>query len=82
VSGSGTIEQGIYSRVDNTSFGTGKHKMMKFSDPNNSAVSVQIDASDVAVAAATVKFREEDVCESGVLKKRYSLASEPYGGSE
>jgi hypothetical protein len=78
VAGNGTIEQSTYSRVDNTSFGTGKYKMMKFSDPNNGGLSVQIDTSDIAVTSATVKFREEDVCESGILKKRYSLASEPY----
>ncbi|MDR1433081.1 MAG: hypothetical protein LBI61_01935 [Puniceicoccales bacterium] len=77
--GNGAVEQGIYSRVDNTSFGTGKYKMIKFVDPANSGKSVQIDASDMeTVVDAAVKFREEDVCESGILKKRYSLASEPY----
>jgi hypothetical protein len=78
VSGNGTIEQGIYARVDNTSFGPGKYKMIKFADPNNLSRAVQIDTTDIAVSAVTVKFREEDVCESGILKKRYSLASEPY----
>ncbi|MDR2776486.1 MAG: hypothetical protein LBB17_00350 [Puniceicoccales bacterium] len=78
VSSDGTVEQGIYARVDNTSFGPGKYKMIKFADPNNSGRSIQIDTADIAVSAVTVKLREEDVCESGVLKKRYSLASEPY----
>jgi hypothetical protein len=79
VAGSGSVEQGIYGRVDNTSFGPGKYKMVKFVDPDNVGRNVRIDAADMEdVETATVKFREEDVCESGVLKKRYSLASEPY----
>jgi hypothetical protein len=78
VSSNGTVEQGIYARVDNTSFGPGKYKMIKFADPNNPGKSIQIDTADIAASAVAVKFREEDICESGVLKKRYSLASEPY----
>ncbi|MDR2779142.1 MAG: hypothetical protein LBB16_02545 [Puniceicoccales bacterium] len=78
VSGNETVEQGIYARVDNTSFGLGKYKMIKFADPNNLGRTIQIDTTDIAVSEATIKFREENVCESGVLKKRYSLASEPY----
>jgi hypothetical protein len=77
-SGNGVVEQGTHARVDNTSFGTGKYKMIKFVDPSNSEKSIRIDTSDIAVMAVAVKFREEDVCESGVLKKRVSLASEPY----
>ncbi len=76
--GNGTVEQGQYGRVDNTSFGTGRYKMIKFSDPEYSNKTVQIDTSDVNITSATVKFRQEDVCESGVLKKRYTLASEPF----
>ena len=76
--GNGTVEQGKYGRIDNTSFGTGRYKMIKFSDPEYSNKTVQIDTSDVNITSATVKFREEDVCESGVLKKRYTLASEPF----
>ena len=78
-SGNGVVEQGIYNRVDNTSFGTGKYKMINFSDPSSSGKTVRIDTGDVvATGSATIKFREEYVCDSGVLKKRYSLASEPY----
>jgi hypothetical protein len=80
-SGNGVVEQGIYARVDNTSFGPGKYKMIKFVDPSNENRSIQIDTSDIEVATATVKLREEDVCESGVLKKRFSLASEPYSSA-
>jgi hypothetical protein len=76
--GNGLVEQGVYSRIDNTSFGTGKYKMIKFSDPASTTKNVQIDTSDIEISTATVKFREEDVCDSGILKKRYSLASEPY----
>ncbi|MDR1414070.1 MAG: hypothetical protein LBI56_04010 [Puniceicoccales bacterium] len=78
VSGNGIVEQGTHGRVDNTSFGTGKYRMIKFTDPSNSAKTVQIDTADVVLGEAIVKFRTEDVCDSGVLKKRYSLASEPY----
>ena len=76
-SGNGLIDQGIYCKLENTSSGGGKYGMIKFVDPDNPEISVKIDTSDID-RSLTVMFREEDVCESGVLKKRYSLASEPF----
>lgn len=76
-SGNGLIDQGVYCKLENTSTGEGKYGMLKFVDPNNSESTVKIDASDLTYPL-TVIFREEDVCDSGVLKKRFSLASEPF----
>jgi hypothetical protein len=75
--GNGVVDQGVYSRVENTSTGDCKYNMLKFVDSENPNSTVKIDASDLP-QSLTVSLREEDVCESGVLKKRFSLASEPF----
>jgi hypothetical protein len=64
--------------MDNTFFGPGEYKMRKFTNPNNLGRAIQIDTTDITISAVTVIFQEEDVCESGILKEQYSLASEPY----
>jgi hypothetical protein len=64
--------------VDNTSFGPRKYKMIKFADTNNLGRAIQIDTIDIAISAVIVEFCGEGVTESGILKKRYSLASESY----
>jgi hypothetical protein len=78
--GNGVVDQGIYARVENTSIGDCKYNMLKFVDPENPGSTVKIDASDLP-QPLTVSLREEDVCESGVLKKRFSLASEPFSNT-
>ncbi|MDR0595830.1 MAG: hypothetical protein LBF94_04045 [Puniceicoccales bacterium] len=75
--GSGAVEQGVYSRVEDTLTGDCKYNMLKFVDSENSNSTIKIDASDLT-QSLNVLLREEDVCESGVLKKRFSLASEPF----
>ena len=76
--GNGTVEQGIYHRVDNTTIGTATYKMMKFVDPADTTKTARIFMDDLEQSSLHVQFRQEDVCDSGVLKKRYSLASEPF----
>ncbi len=76
-SGNGLIDQGVYCKLENTSTGEGKYGMLKFVDPNNSDTVVKIDTGDLS-QSLTFIFREEDVCDTGVLKKRFSLASEPF----
>ena len=76
--GNGVVEQGLYSRLDSSSFGPGQYKRIKFQDPNRENCFVRIDTSDITVSEANIILREEDVCDSGVLKKRYSLASAPF----
>jgi len=75
--GNGMIDQGVYSRVENTSSGDCKYNMLKFVDRDNANYTIKIDIGDLP-QPLTVLLREEDVCESGVLKKRFSLASEPF----
>jgi hypothetical protein len=75
--GSGAIDQGIYARVENTATGDLKYNMLKFVDPAEPNSVIKIDASDLSQPLQVI-LREEDVCESGVLKKRFSLASEPF----
>jgi hypothetical protein len=75
--GSGAIDQGVYARVENTSTGDLKYNMLKFVNPADPNSLIKIDISDLPQSLQVV-LREEDVCESGVLKKRLSLASEPF----
>ncbi|MDR2721215.1 MAG: hypothetical protein LBB15_02920, partial [Puniceicoccales bacterium] len=75
--GNGVVEQGVHSRIENTSTGDCRYNMLKFVDFENPDSMIKIDASDLP-RPLTVLLREEDVCESGVLKKRFSLASEPF----
>lgn len=76
-SGNGLIDQGVYCKLENTSTGVGKYGMLKFVDPNHPDYVVRINASDLT-HPLTVLLRMEDVCDSGDLKKRFSLASEPF----
>lgn len=76
-SGSAYVEQGKFSQVENSSYGPGRYSKLTFYDPNNEGRKISIDTSALE-KAYTVQFREEDVSDSGVLKKRYSLASEPF----
>jgi hypothetical protein len=50
---------------------------LSFCDQANSDRKIFIDTSELDVDA-TVRLRQEDVSDSGMLKKRYSLASEPF----
>jgi hypothetical protein len=47
-------------------------------DPTNVNKTIRLDTADATIAALAVQLREEDVCENGVLKKRYVLASAPH----
>ncbi|MDR1591071.1 MAG: hypothetical protein LBR92_03705 [Puniceicoccales bacterium] len=75
--GNSYVEQGKYGRVENTSYGPGKMGRLSFSDPINTERKISIDIGELDVDA-TVCLRQEDVSDSGVLKKRYTLASEPF----
>jgi hypothetical protein len=75
--GNSYVEQGKYSRVENTSYGPGKMSKLSFSDPTNADRKIFIDIGELDVDA-TVCLRQEDVADSGVLKKRYTLSSEPF----
>lgn len=76
-SGNGLIDQGIHCKVENTSSGDGKYNMLKFVDPENSKSVIKIDVRDLTKSLSVI-LREEDVCDAGILKKRFSLASEPF----
>jgi hypothetical protein len=76
-SGNAYVEQGKHSRVENTSYGPGKLSRLTFCDQINSGRKIFIDTNALAVDA-TVQLRQEDVSDSGTLKKRYALASEPF----
>jgi hypothetical protein len=75
--GNSYVEQGKYGRVENTSYGPGKMGKLSFSDPTNADRKISIDIGELDVDA-TVCLRQEDVADSGVLKKRYTLSSEPF----
>jgi hypothetical protein len=75
--GNAYVEQGKYGRVENTSYGPGKLSKLSFGDPENSDRKIFIDTGELT-ADVTVRLRQEDVSDAGVLKKRYTLSSEPF----
>ncbi|MDR2812397.1 MAG: hypothetical protein LBB05_01215 [Puniceicoccales bacterium] len=75
--GNAYVEQGKYGRIENTSYGPGKMSKLSFSNPANTNRKIFIDTSELDVDV-TVCLRQEDVADSGTLKKRYTLSSEPF----
>jgi hypothetical protein len=75
--GNSYVEQGRYGRIESTSYGPGKMSKLSFCDPANGDRKIFIDAGELEVDA-TVCLRQEDVADSGILKKRYTLSSEPF----
>ncbi|MDR3317754.1 MAG: hypothetical protein LBS71_03040 [Puniceicoccales bacterium] len=75
--GNAYVEQGKYGRVENTSYGSGKLSKLSFCNPINTDRKIYIDTSELD-SDVTVCLRQEDVSDSGMLRKRYTLASEPF----
>lgn len=75
--GNGFVEQGKFSRIENSSYGPGKYKKITFQDPEDTSKSMILDVSSLPTNLL-VKLREENVSDSGVFKTRYSIASEPF----
>lgn len=76
-SGNGLVDQGMYCKLENTSMGASKYGMLKLTGSIRPDAVIKIDADDLP-RSLNVSLRVEDVCDSGVLKKRFSLASEPF----
>lgn len=78
--GRGSIDQGNHTPLENTAYGPGKYQKMIFIHPEAPTTrSIIIDATSLS-RDLTLQLREENVCESGVVKKRLSLASEAFLG--
>ncbi|MDR0445349.1 MAG: hypothetical protein LBG98_03670, partial [Puniceicoccales bacterium] len=76
--GSGCIDQGKHTQLENSAYGPGKYQKMIFIHPEAPATrSITIDATAISRDLA-IQLREENVCESGIVKKRLSLASEAF----
>ncbi|MDR1906823.1 MAG: hypothetical protein LBQ03_01205 [Puniceicoccales bacterium] len=75
--GNAYVEQGKYGRIENTSYGPGKMSKLSFCDPSNADRKIFIDTGELDVDTI-VCLRQEDVSDSGTLKKRYTLSSEPF----
>jgi len=71
------ISNPTHGRLSGGGGGTGRYKKLTFVDPDHEDRKILIDAATLP-QTLTMQLREEDVCESGTLKKRYVLASEPY----
>jgi hypothetical protein len=74
---SGYVEQSKYNRVENSIAGPGAFRKLTFSNPDLPLQKIIINTGDMD-REVTVQMREEYVCENGNLRKRYSLASEPF----
>jgi hypothetical protein len=75
--GNAYVEQGKYGPMENTAYNSENFSKLAFYDPANGDRKIIVDVGDLAVDA-TVCLRQEDVADSGVLKKRYTLSSEPF----
>ncbi|MDR1366833.1 MAG: hypothetical protein LBJ13_02925 [Puniceicoccales bacterium] len=75
--GNSYVEQGKYGRVESTSFGPGKMSKLSFYDPANTDRKISIDIGELDVDTI-VCLRLEDVSDSGALRKRYTLSSDPF----
>jgi hypothetical protein len=76
--GSGCIDQGNHTQLENTAYGPGKYQKMIFINPTAPTTrTITIDATSIPRDLA-IQLREENVCDSGIVKKRLSLASEPF----
>lgn len=74
---SGYVEQAKYSRVENAIAGPGEFRKITFVNPDLQSQKIVINTGDMS-RDVTVQMREEYVSDNGVLRKRYSLASEPF----
>ena len=74
---SGYVEQSKYNRVENSISGPGAFRKLTFSNPDLPSQKIIINTGDMD-RDVTVQMREEYVSENGILRKRYSLASEPF----
>ena len=75
--GNAYVEQGRHGHVENTAYGPGSWSKLAFYNAQNAERKILIDTDELNVDV-TVRLRAEDVSDSGVLKKRYTLSSEPF----
>jgi hypothetical protein len=75
--GNAYVEQAKYGRIESTSYGPGKLGKLSFYNPLNTERKILIDAHELNTNV-TVRLRQEDVSDSGTLRKRYTLSSEPF----
>lgn len=74
-----TIEQPTHGRLESANVGPGRFQKITWVHPEDPPRTVVVDALDLPEGVTvTVKLREEDVCDSGELRKRMVVASEPY----
>ena len=72
------LEQGKHTRLENSGTGPGGYQKMIFTHKDNKEGRIVLDSETLNGRPVTVILREEYVCESGMLKRRFILASEPY----
>jgi len=76
--GSGCVEQGKHAPLENSAYGPGQYQKMIFVHPAAPTTRrILLDAGSLT-RDLSVQLREENVCVSGIVQKRLSLASEPY----
>jgi hypothetical protein len=81
VSGEGSdehIDQPSKTPVENSQMGITAYRKLSLENGDDATRKIFLDADQIAIGGLVMQPREEDVCENGVLKKRLTLASQPY----
>lgn len=72
-----SIEQGIHTPLQNTTFSYGNYQKLTFKHPEHDNTFIQLDARPLG-EDLQITLRSEMVCQNGELKERLVLASQPF----
>jgi hypothetical protein len=76
------IEQAREMPQENTHTGTTTYSHLLLADGTDDTRRIALDTRQIGLTGLVLQPREEDVCENGILKKRLTLASQPYTPDE
>lgn len=72
------IDQAQEMPRENTHTGPTTYSHLLLADGTDDTRQIALDTRQIGVTGLILQPREEDVCENGILKKRLTLASQPY----
>jgi hypothetical protein len=72
------IDQAREMPGENTHTGTTTYSHLLLADGADNTKQIALDTRQIGLPGLVLQPREEDICENGILKKRLTLASQPY----
>jgi hypothetical protein len=72
------IEQARETPGENTHTGMTTYSHLLLADGTDDTRQIVLDTRQIGLTGLVLRPREEDICENGILKKRLTLASQPY----